>query len=183
METERIHSFPPVIDRRARVLVLGTAPSVKSLEHGQFYGHPRNYFWGVVYGLFGAGDPDSDYKRRLAFLQEHRLAVFDVIESCVREGSLDVNIREEEPNDLPKLLEQYPGLRCFAFNGSKAYDTYRKFFRDHPALKHIAALKLPSTSPIPTQKMRNLEDRIQAWSAVLPYLEEEADGRKTPFKH
>ncbi|MFX3634668.1 MAG: DNA-deoxyinosine glycosylase [Candidatus Pristimantibacillus sp.] len=166
----RIHSFPPVIDEHARVLVLGTAPSVKSLEYKQFYGHPRNYFWGVVYGLFNAGAPDPVYERRLAFLQEHHLAVFDVIESCEREGSLDVNIRDEKPNDLPALLAQYPELRCFAFNGSKAYDTFRKNFGDHPAFQSIALLKLPSTSPIPTPKMRNLENRIEAWSAILPYL-------------
>ncbi|MFF2094188.1 DNA-deoxyinosine glycosylase [Paenibacillus sp. NPDC058174] len=169
---ERIHSFPPVIDERARVLILGTAPSVKSLEHRQFYAHPRNYLWGIVYGLFGAGIPDENYSRRLNFLQEHRLAVFDVIESCEREGSLDVNIRDERPNDLPALLAQYPGLRCFAFNGSKAYDTFRKYFRDHPAFQSIATIKLPSSSPIPTQKMRNLEDRIEAWSVLLPYLED-----------
>ncbi|MUT67892.1 DNA-deoxyinosine glycosylase [Paenibacillus sp. NEAU-GSW1] len=169
----RIHSFPPVIDDRARVLVLGTAPSVKSLEHKQFYGHPRNYFWGVVYGLFGAGAPNDHYGSRLAFLQEHRLAVFDVIESCEREGSLDVNIRDERPNDLPALLAQYPGLRCFAFNGSKAFSTFRKFYRNHPAFEQLTLVQLPSTSPIPTQKMRNLEDRIEAWSVLLPFLQQE----------
>ncbi|GLX71342.1 DNA-deoxyinosine glycosylase [Paenibacillus glycanilyticus] len=170
-QAERIYSFPPVIDERARVLVLGTAPSVKSLEHRQFYGHPRNYFWGMVYGLFDAGAPDEDYGKRLAFLQDHHLAVFDVIESCERPGSLDVNIKNERPNDLPALLKQYPGLKGFAFNGSKAYDTFRKYFRDHPAFRDITLLKMPSTSPIPTQKMRNLEDRIEVWKALLPYLE------------
>lgn len=152
------------------MLVLGTAPSVKSLEYGQFYGHPRNYFWGVVYGLFDAGVPDAEYDRRIAFLKEHHLAVFDVIESCEREGSLDVNIRKEIPNDLPGILKRYPQLRCFAFNGSKAYDTFRKYFGADSAFDSVALLKLPSTSPIPTQKMRNLEDRIGAWSAIMPYL-------------
>ncbi|WP_244226542.1 DNA-deoxyinosine glycosylase [Paenibacillus protaetiae] len=166
----RIHSFEPVIDDRAKVLILGTAPSVKSLEHKQFYGHPRNYLWPLVYALFGAGEPSPVYEERLAFLQEHRLAVFDVIESCVREGSLDMNIREERPNDLPGLVRQYPGLRCFAFNGSKAYDTYRKYFKNEAALSHLALLKLPSTSPIPTPAMRSLEDRLEVWKQVLPYL-------------
>lgn len=99
------------------------------------------------------------------------MAVFDVIKSCERPGSLDVNIKNEEPNDLPALAGEYPELKCFAFNGSKAYDTFRKYYRDHPALQHLALLKMPSTSPIPTQKMRNLEDRIEAWKAILPYLE------------
>ncbi|MDQ6420245.1 DNA-deoxyinosine glycosylase [Paenibacillus sp. LHD-117] len=193
---ERIFSFPPVVDERARVLIAGTAPSVKSLEHGQFYGHPQNYFWRVVYALFGdegtraiapdgergiaghaAGDvrpylaPNSDYGERLDFLQAHRLALWDVIFSCEREGSLDVNIKAELPNDIPGLLERYPGIRCIAFNGSKAFDTFRKHYgKGTSALpREVALLKLPSTSPIPTKHMRSLEDRVAAWRAIVPY--------------
>lgn len=168
----RIHSFPPVIDERSRVLIAGTAPSVKSLEHGQFYGHPQNFFWRVVYGLFDAGDPDPVYPNRLDFLKEHRLAVWDVIESCEREGSLDANIRNEVPNRFPELLAKYPRLKCIGFNGSKAYDTFRKYFGGHESFRHIALIKLPSTSPIPTKHMRTLEDRIGAWRAIMPYLQD-----------
>lgn len=189
--SERIYSFPPVIDDRARVLIAGTAPSVKSLEHGQFYGNPQNYFWRVVYALFGGASPllpaeaavdaaqpasfvppDADYNKRLAFLQEHRLALWDVIYSCEREGSLDVNIKAELPNDFPGLLEHYPGITCIAFNGSKAFDTFRKYYgKKTDALpREVALLKLPSTSPIPTKHMRNLDDRVGAWQAIVPYV-------------
>lgn len=203
--SERIYSFPPVIDDRARVLIAGTAPSVKSLKHGQFYGNPQNYFWRVVYALFGdasrltpdvvaslsstapapnAADapqsppylpPDADYDKRLAFLQEHRLALWDVIYSCEREGSLDANIKAELPNDFPGLLAHYPGITCIAFNGGKAYDTFRKHYgRSTGALpREVALLKLPSTSPIPTKHMRNLDDRVRAWQIIVPY----ASGR------
>lgn len=173
----RIYSFPPVVDERSLVLIAGTAPSVKSLEHGQFYGHPHNFFWRVIYGLFqereqGQEDypaPDPIYENRIRFLRQNRLAVWDVIESCEREGSLDVNIKEEIPNDFPGLLSDYPGIRCIAFNGSKAYETFRRAFGKHPRMEGIALLKLPSTSPIPTKYMRNLEDRIVAWRQIVPY--------------
>jgi TDG/mug DNA glycosylase family protein len=165
----RIYSFPPVIDEKARVLILGTAPSVKSLEFGQFYGHPQNYLWRIVYGLFGAGAPDDNYSNRLAFLKAHRLALWDVIESCEREGSLDMNIRAVVPQKLPELIAEYPRLRCFAFNGAKAYDTFQKFYRNHESFQDIALLKLPSTSPIPTPRMRTLEDRLEAWREIVPY--------------
>lgn len=168
----RIHSFPPVIDGRARVLIAGTAPSVKSLEHRQFYGHPQNFFWRVIYGLFNAGVPDPIYENRLVFLQEHKLAVWDVIESCVREGSLDVNIKEEVPNRFPELIADYPQLRCIGFNGAKAFDTFRKYYGDHESFRNVALIKLPSTSPIPTKHMRNLEDRIEAWRAIMPFISE-----------
>lgn len=167
----RIHSFPPVIDEKSRVLILGTAPSVKSLEQGQFYGNPQNYMWRIVYRLFASSDPDPSYEARLSFLKEHRLALWDVIESCEREGSLDVNIRDVIPQNLPKLIADYPGLRCFAFNGSKSFDTFRKFYGGHESFRHLALLKLPSSSPIPTKHMRTLEDRVEAWSAIVPYTE------------
>ncbi|WP_240647623.1 DNA-deoxyinosine glycosylase [Paenibacillus nanensis] len=176
----RIYSFPPIIDERARVLIAGTAPSVKSLEHGQFYGHPQNFFWRIMYGLFGEKEPgqieypapDPVYENRIAFIQQHGVALWDIIGSCEREGSLDANIKEEIPNDFPGLLAQYPGIRCIAFNGGKAFDTFRKAFGKHPAFAHIAKLKLPSSSPIPTKHMRNLEDRIGAWRVIVPYTEE-----------
>lgn len=185
--SERIYSFPPLIDDRARVLIAGTAPSVKSLEHGQFYGHPQNFFWRVVYALFGRPSeepseamlatgpryamPDPDYDNRLDFLQASRLALWDVIHSCEREGSLDVNIKDERPNDFPGLLAHYPGIACIAFNGSKAYDTFRKYYgKDGGALpRKVALLKMPSTSPIPTKHMRNLHDRVEAWKSIFPY--------------
>lgn len=165
----RIHSFAPVIDERARVLVCGTAPSVKSLEHRQFYGHPQNFFWPIVYRLFGETEVDPIYENRIAFLQEHRLALWDVIESCEREGSLDVHIRAEVPNPIPELVAKYPLLRCIAFNGSKAYDTFRKHFRNERCFEGIALLKMPSTSPIPTPRMRTLEDRLAVWEQIMPY--------------
>lgn len=160
-------------------MIAGTAPSVKSLEHGQFYGHPQNYFWRVIYGLYqerltdqnSYAQPDPVYENRIAFLQTHRLALWDVIHSCEREGSLDVHIKEEIPNDIPGLLVRFPGIRCVALNGSKAYDTFRKAFNRHQALEQVALLKLPSTSPIPTKHMRNLEDRINAWQAIKPYTQ------------
>ncbi|NIK79871.1 TDG/mug DNA glycosylase family protein [Paenibacillus castaneae] len=165
----RIYSFPPVIDEQARVLILGTAPSVKSLEHGQFYGHPQNFMWRILYRLFSESEVDPVYENRLSYLHKHRLALWDVIESCEREGSLDVNIRDIVPQKLPDLIAQYPQLRCFAFNGAKAYDTFQKFYRGHECFRNITLLKLPSSSPIPTPRMRTLEDRVEAWSVIVPF--------------
>ncbi|MEK3884116.1 DNA-deoxyinosine glycosylase [Paenibacillus sp. PL2-23] len=177
----RIYSFPPIVDERSRVLIAGTAPSVKSLQHGQFYGHPHNYFWRVIYGLFqhpvpgqeGYPPPDPDYEQRIRFAREHRLALWDVIASCEREGSLDVNIKGEVPNDIPGLLSEYPGIRCIAFNGSKACDTFRRAFGNHASLEGIALLRMPSTSPIPTRNMRSLEDRLAVWRQLVPYAKGE----------
>ncbi|CAH1199357.1 hypothetical protein PAECIP111893_01330 [Paenibacillus plantiphilus] len=165
----QVKSFPPVIDERAKVLVLGSMPGTASLDKGQYYGHPRNHFWPVIYGLFGQ-QPSPDYDERIAYAQERGFALWDTIAACRREGSLDVNIQDELPNDIPGLLARYSGVVCVACNGSKSHDTFKKYYGSDPICHRIALLKLPSTSPIPTQRMRTTADRIEAWRALLPYL-------------
>lgn len=165
----RVHSFPPLVASGAAVLVLGSMPGEASIAANQYYGNPRNHMWRVLYGLFDQ-EPDERYEDRLAFAAAHGIAMWDVIASCEREGSLDANIREELPNDLPGLLADHPGIRCLAFNGTKSHDTFMKFFRHHPCAAGLYKLKLPSTSPIPTKTMRNTADRIAAWRVLSPYL-------------
>ncbi|RAP73474.1 DNA-deoxyinosine glycosylase [Paenibacillus montanisoli] len=165
----RVHSFPPEVGPHARVLVLGSMPGAASLAMQKYYGNARNHFWRVIYGLFGLS-PDEDYEARLAFAKERGIALWDTIASCQREGSLDANIREELPNDIPGLLEEHPGIRCIACNGTKSHDSFRKSFGSLPEQNGLTLLKLPSTSPIPTPAMRTTEDRIEAWRILLPYL-------------
>lgn len=143
----------------------------------EYYGNPRNYFWTVVYALFQDGaEPEPDYRRRLAFAARNRLALWDVIAAGERQGSLDANIREAAPNPIPELLDAYPGIRCLAFNGSKAHDTFMKHYRHHPCTEGRVLLKLPSTSPIPTPKMRGAADRIEAWRPIVEYARGEEDS-------
>ncbi|GGD95748.1 DNA-deoxyinosine glycosylase [Paenibacillus nasutitermitis] len=165
-----VQSFPPLIDGQSTLLVLGSMPGTASLAKHQYYGHPRNHFWPVLYALAGAGVPAADYLQRLAFARERGVALWDVIAACEREGSLDANIREAVPNDLPALLAGYPAVRALAFNGNKAYDTFKKYFSGHPMNERVAHLRLPSTSPIPTARMRTTADRVEAWRPILDYM-------------
>ena len=48
------HPFPPLYDGNSKILVLGSFPSVKSLEQLFFYGHPQNRFWRVTAAVYGA---------------------------------------------------------------------------------------------------------------------------------
>lgn len=161
-----VQSFPPVVDERSRVLVLGSMPGTASLKIQQYYGNPRNYLWAILYGLFEDRQPDADYEDRIAFALSHRIALWDTIAQCEREGSLDSDIRDVVPNDIPGLLRQYPQVKTIACNGAKSHAELLKHFGQTAEIAERKVLKLPSTSPIPTPKYRGLDERLEAWRIV-----------------
>ncbi len=118
-------SFDPVVNEESEILVLGSMPGDESLRRREYYGNPRNQFWRILYSFFGM-EVEEVYEKRLAFALEHRIALWDVIESCQREGSLDANIREALPHDFRNLFKKYPRIHVIAFNGGKSYDVYRR---------------------------------------------------------
>ena len=80
------HTFLPVYNEESRILILGSFPSVKSRENQFYYGHPQNRFWKVIAGIFKEPLPQTiDEKKDL--LLRHRIAVWDVIDSCDIVGS------------------------------------------------------------------------------------------------
>src|SRR4051812_27730185 len=91
--------FPPVIGARVETLILGSFPGVASLRKLQYYGHPQNHFWRLVGTVIGERLPEMEYERRLETLLEHGIGLWDIIDSCVRPGSLDSNIRDAQHND------------------------------------------------------------------------------------
>lgn len=165
---DEVRSFQPVVDHRSRVLILGSMPGVESLRKQQYYAHPRNHFWQIIYGLFGRA-PDASYEKRLDFILDQGLALWDVIEKCEREGSLDANIKNERANKIKELLTMYPNIRTVVFNGTKAYDTYRKKigFATHGQLDYK---RLPSTSPIPGKNIKTYAEKLEVWKIIRDYL-------------
>ena len=86
-------SFAPIIDDKSKVLILGTMPGGKSLEKQQYYANPRNQFWKIIDNLFDETLP-TDYEKKINFLKDKRIALWDVLKACSREGSLDANIKK-----------------------------------------------------------------------------------------
>lgn len=164
-----VRSFPPVIDERSVLLVLGSMPGAASLAAHQYYGNPRNHLWPILYALFEDRTPEDDYEARLAFALRHRVALWDAIAACEREGSLDANIKDTVPNDIPGLLRQYPQVRTIVCNGSKSFAEVKRHHGTAPEVTSRTVLRLPSTSPIPTPQYRGLEDRLTAWREILAY--------------
>jgi len=163
--SNRIISFPPIADTRTKVLILGSMPGVKSLQSQQYYAHPHNHFWRIIYGIFDLS-PDSDYDRRVLFLKTRGIGLWDVLASCSRPGSLDANIKNEITNNVAGFLNTYSTIENVVFNGSKAWEIFkRKIGMDK--FPSISFHRLPSTSPANTEKY---EQKLQEWRRINSFL-------------
>ncbi|CAM3489636.1 DNA-deoxyinosine glycosylase [Mycobacterium colombiense] len=145
MSTPLLRGFPPVVDERARTLILGSFPSAQSLAVGQYYANPRNAFWSITGELFGFAAA-APYDRRLAALRSHGIALWDVLQACRRVGSSDSAIEPKSVlvNDFGELFERHPAITAVYFNGAKAADLFRRLAA---APQRIRYQRLPSTSP------------------------------------
>lgn len=163
-----VRSFPPIENSRARSLILGSMPGGASLAAGRYYAHPQNLFWRILLDLLGA-KPDLSYAARIRLLKANGIALWDVLESCVREGSLDSSIEEETivVNDFASFYRSHPRIRRVFFNGAKAEASYRRYVA--PSVEAAGAkreyLRLPSTSP--AHASLSFAQKRKAWGAVL----------------
>ena len=161
MEYEHIvHSFEPVYDKASEILILGTLPSVKSRENNFYYGHKQNRFWKVLATLLKEPVPDTIEEKK-AMLLAHRIALWDVIQSCDIKGSSDSSIKNVQPTDIGMILEKTNITRIYA-NGNKAGQLYKRY--QFP-VTGIEAMVLPSTSP--ANATWSLERLCEAWHVIL----------------
>lgn len=158
-------SFQPIIDERSRILILGSMPGVESLNLQQYYANPRNQFWKILYELFDS-QASLEYAERVSFIKRKQIAVWDVIENCYREGSLDSKIREEKVNDFSGLFKEYPNIKTVLFNGSKAYEIYRKWI-GFGTIPNLSFHQLTSSSPANTKKY---EEKLREWVVLKDYV-------------
>jgi TDG/mug DNA glycosylase family protein len=146
----RVYSFPAVVADDARVLILGSMPGIASLDAHQYYAHPRNQFWGILERIHGLETPQT-YDQRLRMLRDQQLALWDVLHSCVRPGSLDASIEHHtaQPNALMELLRATPSILRICCNGGTAHMALRRYFGQAlmSELPQIDIQLLPSTSP------------------------------------
>ena len=98
-----IRSFAPIEVPNARILILGSMPGVESLRKGEYYAHPRNLFWRIL-GALRDFNPAISYAERVEVLGVAKISVWDVLQSCTRQGSLDADIEKSSivPNDFRK---------------------------------------------------------------------------------
>jgi hypoxanthine-DNA glycosylase len=166
-----VQGFAPIADAKARVLILGSMPGKASIAAGRYYAHAQNLFWGILGDVTGAA-PSASYAARTRALKSSGIALWDVLASCVREGSLDAAIDDasSRPNDFAAFYRAHPAITQVFFNGAKAEACYRR--QVLPALAGAQArshARLPSTSPANASMSRAYKHRvwIQALSLAL----------------
>ncbi len=166
-----VHSFAPIARSDARVLILGSMPGKASLQAQQYYAHSRNAFWPIMATITGV-DAQASYTQRLKGLQNAGIALWDVLQSCTRSGSLDSDIVEDSivPNDFAGFLQRHRQITQVFFNGGKAADTFRRYVL--PGLgetgAHLRYQRLPSTSP--AHAALTLTRKREQWQALAQAL-------------
>lgn len=150
--------LPPILDAGIETLILGSFPSPASLAARQYYAHRQNQFWRVLAALLGAPLNEFDYAEKQRCLLRHRIGVWDVYRSCVREGAFDSAIRLAEANDFSDLELKVPRLRRIYFNG-KTSGRFETMFRERGYDTRV----LPSTSPAYTLAF---DEKVERWRAA-----------------
>ena len=161
-----IYSFTPIEPEHPKILILGTMPSVRSLVERQYYGHPQNRFWPLLFALWDLPAP-AEYEKRTAFLLKKQIALWDVLASCEREGSLDAAIRRPVPNRVGELLRRHPGIHTVFLNGQKAETLYRRLIEPE-LVRGVESFVLPSSSPA---RAMPFDQKLAAWRIVRARLE------------
>lgn len=155
------HPFEPVVNVDSRVLVLGSMPSEASMSAGFYYGHPRNAFWPIIASICGRTAP-GEIDEKVELLYENKIALWDVLKSCAREGSLDSSIKCAQPNDFAAFFSRWPNIKAVFLNGGLAYKLFVKSCGKLSA--DTVVEKLPSTSPAYTIPF---DKKLEAWRSAL----------------
>ncbi|HLV51398.1 MAG TPA: DNA-deoxyinosine glycosylase [Flavobacterium sp.] len=150
-------SFQPFIKPHTHSLFLGTLPSEKSLFEQQYYAHPQNKFWRLVYDVFSEVY-DEDYKERVAFLLRQGFGLWDVLHQAEREGSLDTAIKNYEINDFEQLYQNHPQIKKLYFTSKQAYSWYYKKYRDSLPFELIVL-----ASPSPANARKTYTEKLEDW--------------------
>lgn len=154
-------AFPPFVNNDSKILILGTMPGEKSLELQEYYGNRGNQFWKLLFTMFNL-TLSNNYKDKLQLLKEHHIAVWDVLESCEREGSLDSKIKNEKVNDFKNFYSNYPQIKYVFFSSKNAAAYYDKYVGRKSDLYYYT---LPS--PSGANATKSFQEKLNEWTEKI----------------
>ncbi|NOZ33741.1 MAG: DNA-deoxyinosine glycosylase [Chlorobi bacterium] len=159
-------SFPPVIAKNAKIIILGTMPGKTSLEQNEYYAYKYNVFWKIMFKIFNKNYSDN-YNNKLKLLKTNNTALWDSLQFCYRIGSSDSKIKEEIPNDFNTFFKNYSTIKDVFFNGTTAMKYYKKYIGFNEFMNYHT---LPSTSP--ANAAMSFEKKLKKWSVIIEILNE-----------
>ena len=108
------------------------------------------------------------YQKRLESLKKANIALWDVLQSCERESSLDSDIVESSvvKNDFSRFFLHHKSIQHVYFNGAKAEGLYNRYVI--PALddqeRELPMTRLPSTSP--AYAAMSFAEKLKRWQII-----------------
>lgn len=157
-------AFPPIADTESKILILGTMPGERSLQLQQYYGNRQNQFWKLLFAIFEKPFTDN-YPERLDLLKNRRIALWDVLAGCEREGSLDSNIRNEVANDFDSFYRSHPQIKAVFFSSKNAEKFYIKYVGKRQDITYHV---LPS--PSGANATQTFMQKLVAWSQIRDFI-------------
>ena len=155
------HPFNPIVFKDSKTLILGSFPSIDSFDKSFYYTHPRNQFWKILSAL--SNYPINNRDQKIWLLKETKLALWDMVESCQRENSLDSSLEEIEVNDIAQFLEEHSSIKKVAFTGRLA----EKLFKIHFEYLEIETVYLPS--PSSAYAKMSFEQKVEIYKKLLEF--------------
>lgn len=153
-------ALPPIVYPDSRILILGTMPGEQSLARQQYYANRGNHFWKLLFAVFGLPFTD-DYEARKKLLHRKRIALWDVLAGCYREGSLDANIKNESANDFDTFFKNHPTIKTVFFSSKAAAAFYDKYAGQKIGIAyHI----LPS--PSGANASMKFSQKLDVWKSI-----------------
>ncbi len=158
-------AFPPIVDDSSKIMILGTMPGEKSLLLQEYYGNRGNQFWKIIFEMFGR-PLSHNYEEKIMLLKEKGIALWDVLQFCEREGSLDSNIKNELPNDFDRFYRKYQNIKVVFFSSKNAALYYDKYVGRKEGITYII---LPS--PSGANATKSYAEKLKEWKEkILPLI-------------
>lgn len=156
----------PLVGKNARILILGSLPGDESIRKQEYYANPKNMFWDVMSRILNETVPDG-YTEKKKYLERHGIALWDILYSADRVGSLDKDLKDEKFNDIGKLLQDNPSIERIVVNGGKAKKLMIKYLRSNKLPTKSRIYFFTSTSGMSRCAGWDLESLATQWSEIL----------------
>lgn len=158
-----VQGLKPIYDNNSKILILGSLPSEKSIKNQEYYNNQTNHFWKIISFVTEKRIINfSNYQDKISFLKKHQIALWDVISTANRVGSLDQNIKNEQYNDLYQFITKHKITKIFV-NGNKADKSFKKYLKQNKL--NIEYKVLTSSSAANTKY--TLKEKINIWSNII----------------